>query len=427
MFDYILVVFSRFVARGGAFLTLAVLALAMSPTDVGEYGLLTVSVFFVALLSNLGVRHAIGYSVGKKNISISSAFNKLATFWVVMTVVIAVIFTLLSRLFEMYVVPEQYYIYFVVSVSSVLLVNLLQGLLLGQGDIKLFGLSEAAPRNITLVIVLLLWGLDFISVKLAISVFSISYLFSALLIIRNIRVKDNVQYRPNFPSGEMFAYGFPFSLSVALVTAYPVIVLHYIEAKFSTGYVGYFFFAYKIVEIFSEISSSIGFVAFSKGVKKETISDGMGYSIKIAKSIMYLMLLGSVVVLTASLALEAFSDVNDEIVFDILATLGLSLPFIGYSKTISPALAAQNKVYVSVLANTIGVSVVVMLLYIFTPEDLVDVSFIVLLGRFGAFLVFVKYLANDSRISDLLIMSRGEIKTTINAAFNIWGKRSYRE
>lgn len=394
MFDYIWVFLARAIARGGAFLTILVLAYSLNPEEIGEYGIVATTIFFAVYFGSLGIRHAAAYYIGKNKKE--AGYVTSAVFYYSVLVgggLTAIFWVIYSLFFSDFLNSNNAYYSFLAILPAIALYTS-QGILLGYGNLSIFNRSEILPRTLALFFVLFLMIFDALSITSAILALILSYWFGAVYIWLVLWRKYDFKFHFELPESGMFRYGLPFSFSLALAIAIPLVTMVLLKGKLSPELVGYYFMAYKIIDILSESASSVGMVVFSRGVNSRVPKKALIHSLRIAKNMMFLLfILGLGITLTGAFISGFIVDVEISNVLSILCILAFCLPFVGFNRVISPALAAQEFAYVSVVSQFLALLSNFIFIEMFISDlGVVVGGYSVIISRFVSYFIFIIFL-----------------------------------
>lgn len=345
--DSLFVFLARLVSRGAVFVVLVILARGLSIEDLGYYGIVTTTAYSAVYFGSLGLRHASALYLGREMASVGAVVGALA----LASTVLGLVAGVGASLAYWYLGARSGDTLLAVLSGAVLLpmlfVFIWQGYFLGFKQIKRFNRSELVSRFLLLVLVLVVFlaGVEF-SVQGALLAFLVSQLVGMTYVVAT--VSRSVTGPLIFAGSgrtilDMVRSGFPFAVSLALVILSPTISLHIGTLVAGAQVAGLFFVAYKLTDIIAEAATATGMVAFSYGVQKSRPRRALGSALRSAWVVVGISIVLAVILslssdlITRLLLGEEYAD--SAVAIDILVW---SLPFLCFSRILSPALAAQG-------------------------------------------------------------------------------------
>lgn len=254
----------RTAGRAAQLLSFFLLAQSLAPEKFGYYSLLLTSIALVSQLASIGLRQGAATCVGYKIIPKQTAASTLL--W--SSVPLAFFAVCILNAFIYF---DNYYEMIMVFLATLgaLLVIFMQGILLGDGRIGFFGISESAMPLLLASLIIILYFFDHISYTAAICSLSISYITAAVVSVLLALQGSGVSH-PNISDLFIMASkGIAFALNIFLVMLSARISLFIVEAQLSASVVGIYFAGQKISEMFGEIATAVGLVLFSDGLRSD--------------------------------------------------------------------------------------------------------------------------------------------------------------
>lgn len=269
---------TRAFTRATQIIAFIILARFLSPEGFGAYGLLTSAVMLAGQIGNIGFKQSATYLVGSKAFSDGEivVLQMLAfPFLAALSIVVVLWFNLdVVGALGPDTVPVA-----VLSVAAVVFVSLMQGVLLGHGDVKRFSLSESGPRvSLTLIVVALaLFG--WITLATALWAYAISVLiFVPITGYSVLRKLDGP--RLNWAAlRPMLRYAGVVAVSTFAVSMNYRVGLFIAGGSLGVDQAGMFFAALRLNEIFLEIATVVSLVMFAHVARSDDLKASVEQSV----------------------------------------------------------------------------------------------------------------------------------------------------
>jgi len=338
--------FGRGVTRVVQFVAFLILARSLSPAAFGWFGVLTTAIALAATLGNLGLRQSFAYEIGQQRLTPGQAAGTSLVLWPVLSLVsAAIIFVIYGERIEG-LAPNLAALIIFLGVAGAILLSLFQGIFLGKGAIWAFSLSEALPRvlfvigvvvlaltaRVTLVNALWLQVGTFVVALPAIAFFALWGSGKLGTVLRRLR--------------PMLNYGLIFAFNLFLVTLSSRLSLLVIESSLGASAAGQFFAAVRVHEIFLEVASALGMVLFANAVRSNDQASAINRGVRAASLLFwFFMVIAVVVILLAPLILTLLLGDSYADAAPVLQILALGLAPTAAAKMLYPSIAGAGHPY----------------------------------------------------------------------------------
>jgi O-antigen/teichoic acid export membrane protein len=384
------VVFARGITRVSQLVAFVILARFLTPSEFGWFGIVTTAIVLATLLGSLGLRQSFAYQIGQGNLKPGEAVVTSILVWPLLTVassgVLVIIFSSESPLSPFWTITL-----IVVGVAASLLVNLLQGVNLGRGEIPAFSLTENLPRTLLMVgtILLALFGaLNLFSALWAQILGFVATLPVALWLATRKTGWGRPQIR-QLPS--MVAYGSIFALNLFLLMLSARLSMFVIENVQGAESAGQFFAAVRVNEIFLEVATALGMVLFSNAARQSDKSSTLARNVRISCWLLWLFLIGSVfVVAMAPLLVRVLAGNQYAEAIPALQVLAIGLGPAAAAKVIYPTLAGTGRPFFGTPLIFVSLAINAVLAFLLIPQmGLVGGAIGLVVGQFILFAGYV--------------------------------------
>lgn len=250
-------------------LVFLVVARQLSLEEIAVYGFIFSTTLIYSAALDVGARNSLALFVGKQP-EMGALYLRSGFFlWLTMALLGVPISYLTLFLSELPLNAVALSMPVALLLAAMLYVRIMQGGVLGAGDIQLFNSSELASRVVlffgTVSLLLAPGGFTLVN---AIWVLAASHLAAALFLF----FKQIGDLRIPYKAGELLvlrivARGFPFMLSVILLNAAKRFSFLVVSYTSSSEAAGIFFALHRLTEVITEVGLAIAVVAFSYSVR----------------------------------------------------------------------------------------------------------------------------------------------------------------
>lgn len=349
--DTLMTLLTRMAARGSVFIVLLILALQLTTSEIGYYGLIVTTSYAFVFLLNLGFRHSIAFYVAKDILPLPTLIPLMGLYSLFTCIFAYFISNIVFRFIFSDTDPEYLVNYGSVIFIPMVLNYIVQGVFIGQGKISVFNKSEIVSKNFLLISTLLVMvsGVN-LSLRSALIILFTSNVLGLIYSLHKVYSDENVGSL-NFSISaiaiphlkRMLTYGFPLTLAMSFSVLAPTACLMILKQYLTVEDVGIFFLAYKLTDIVSEAATSAGMVIFSRAVRAKSANESLVSSFKMAKILGVLSVFFIIITLPIVYYFsQALEKDRTELFFLIIATLSFSLPFLCFSKIANSALSAHS-------------------------------------------------------------------------------------
>lgn len=336
--------FARGFIRLSQLLSFVLLARLLSPAEFGWFGIVTTAITLSALLGSLGLRQSIAYQIGRKQIGVGEGAATALAAWPLLAAVsaAAVFFTYGRALPGLSPVASGGAIF--VGVAGAMAIMMLQGVFLGRGDIRAFGITEALPRVLLALFVLLLAATAATTLSSAVWAYALGFAIAVPVAFRfALRGVADLRPRPGRLKG-LVGYGIAFAFNLFLVTLCSRLSMFVIGHHFDAAAAGIFFAAARVNEIVLEGATAFGLAVFSKSVRDTRTEQVLAGTARVACWIFWSFTLGAAfIALFAPLVLRLLLGEGYSGAGDALRILAFGLGAAAANKIIYPAIAGQGR------------------------------------------------------------------------------------
>lgn len=346
--DAFFVFLGRLISRGAMFFVLVIISAFMSLEDVGFYGILSSAAYIGVFLFNLGLRQSIAYFFAKEVFSHDKLINVAFLSYLLLS---------LSGLFALYT----YGVFFVeidnvglsviavfsISIIPMLFTYLVQGFFLGAGNISSFNNSEMLPKVTFLMLILLsVITLNALTLDITFISFLAANIIGAVYSLKKIGITDlKVKIHRDSASDVLLLvkHGLPFSINLVLMLVIPFATVFIAKSLYGAAVAGIYFLAYKFVDIFAEISTATGMVAFSRGIRASSSRRSIVLALTSSWILFFLTLCCSTILFVVFYLFgEKLAGIALDAHFFSITLVLFSLPFLCFTRVIGPALSAHG-------------------------------------------------------------------------------------
>jgi O-antigen/teichoic acid export membrane protein len=262
----------RFFVRGAQLATFVILARELTVGEFGAYGVITSAVFLAGVIGNIGIRQAVARALGGDQISVTQAVSAILSIFLPLGGLSA------ALTFAMGGYGDTAFLSLsgasiTVSIFSVILISLLQGVFLGRGQTGNFTFSESLPRILHTIMIFALWPLGLLTLKSALAVFAAGFAATLPLCIKKTTVslqEVNIEIKP-LPS--LVKSGIGFSVSLFIVMLQGRVGMFFLNESVGLSAAGEFFAAQRAGEIILDVATAAGLVLFSETARSKKPAD----------------------------------------------------------------------------------------------------------------------------------------------------------
>lgn len=285
----IYLLFARVGVRGAQVVAFLLLARALSPEYFGYYGVITSAILVAVQVGNMGLRQAAGVLIGRGLVPEGEVLATLLVAWVGVSGVSAVGLTIWLWVDPSFgqTMPVSRAVV-LAAISSGLLLTTLQGIYLGRGDLRAFGVADLGPSVILAISVALLYIIKLLSISTALGSLVVSSTLCAAAALVHLVSRIGVIKLNLSAVGIIARKSWPYAFPVALVFLFPRIGIFILSGIAPEEAIGHFFAAQRLSEIFLEIATAAGLVLFSDAAR---VRDTMASAKQTGRMVLILSLL----------------------------------------------------------------------------------------------------------------------------------------
>lgn len=254
---------SRGVTRLAQAATFVLLARALSPEGFGAYATVTAAILVAGQVGNLGLRQSSALQIATGRATPPDMAWTLLLCWFPLAALCAGGVFLLQRHALEGLTPLARWVVGL-SIPASLLIILLQGVLLGLGRFRSFGLAETAPRFIGAAAVVILVVMDAVSVETALLAFAVGFVAVAPVVAFLASPRPTPLRVVAGRLGPLFAQGAAFAVSMALMNINGRLGLFLMQAQVGAAEAGRLFAGQRLVELLLELATAASLVLFAR-------------------------------------------------------------------------------------------------------------------------------------------------------------------
>ncbi|MCH9733301.1 MAG: oligosaccharide flippase family protein [Actinomycetia bacterium] len=261
----------RFFAKSANLIALAILARALSVSDLGLYGFLFIASAMISMAFDAGTRNSVAFYMGRDP-ERRADFARYALLAFVPFGILSAIATPAVFLFHPSAPPMHVILApVIVNTLSLLFIRMEQGILLGSGQISVFNRTEAVPRTVLLALTVGMFTIHEINLLTALYILAVANLSGAIAVAFGVL--------PTIRGGQLLSLGdtkrllkrgIVFMLGVMAMFATQKISFLVIARVGSSSEMGLFYGAQRLTEVMTEIAVAVSVVLFSNNVRADS-------------------------------------------------------------------------------------------------------------------------------------------------------------
>lgn len=420
------VVVSRGLLKVASFLSFLVLARALGPEGFGLFGVFSSAIFIVAAAGNLGVRQSAAYEIGQQTLSFEDVQRAIMVIWPPMSVLAGgcVMFLLYDTLSGSMVTWSWLTL---ITVSSVILIALQQGIFLGLGEITAFNLSELLSRCLLLATLIGLWAVGRLGLIEAVAAFTVSYAIVAVVTRAiTLRVGDRGARTCGVWSAvtRLVMGGWPYAITLALILLNARLSVFLLARLVEGGAAGYFFVGVRMNEVFLESATAVGLVFFSHSVKSHDPRETLAQAGQVTRWLVVVML-STVALAAAVVPILVPPLLGTEFLgaVPVLRILVVGLPFVAITRVLYQTIAGLGTPLVGAAAYTPAIILNAVLSVLMIPrfgEMGAAVAWIISQGIVGTILVAYIWRKYGVPPTQMLVIKQRDVFQVRKFARSVW-------
>ncbi|MCY1648413.1 polysaccharide biosynthesis C-terminal domain-containing protein [Caulobacter sp. SL161] len=338
---------SRGLTRVSQVVAFLLLARVLSPEGFGAYAVVTSAIFLAGQIGTLGLRQAAAYRIGQKIMSDGEAVGVLAAFWPIAAVLCAAgVYALNRDSFE--ALGLGLTTAALIACAAVLLLNLMQGVFLGRGEIRAFAFSDSGPRVLQSVFAALLWLFGALTLDTALWSFAAGFILLAPMVIWMAARPANKLDLAIVQVPAMVRHGFLFAVSAFLVMLQGRIGVFFLSGADGEVAAGQFFAAQRASEIFLELATAAGLVLFSETARGGATREKLESAVRTATGLFVMFLgVGAVAAATAPWLVATLLGPQYAGATDALRILAIGLAPAAAVRILNSVIAGMGRPYIS--------------------------------------------------------------------------------
>ena len=342
--DAFAILFARGFIRLAQLVSFVLLARLLSPAEFGWFGLVTTAITLAALLGSLGLRQSLAFQIGRELIDVGEGTATTVAVWPLQAIISAAVVYLIYGTSLPGLSPVTSGGAIFVGVAGTMLLMVLQGVLLGRGDIRAFSVTETIPRVLLAMFALLMAVTATTSILSAIWAYALTFALTIPLAIQ-LALRGVLGFRPNLGRLKgLVGYGIVFATNLFLLMLGSRLSMFVIEHHLDAAAAGLFFAAVRVNEIVLEAATAVGLALFSRSVRDTRTDLVLEGTARVACWIFWSFTLTSLfIAMLAPLVLNLLLGSGYSGAGDALRLLSIGLGAAAANKIIYPAIAGQGR------------------------------------------------------------------------------------
>lgn len=352
---------SRMLTRGSQVVAFALLARALSPAGLGIYGVLTSAVFLAGQIGNLGFRQAAAYRMGRGEMTAGEVMGAIALFWPIASCICVSILLVLNAQALGQLGrdgPLSFSLALGAATAAALFLTLIQSVYLGNGHIRAFAITDAGPRLLQSIFIVLLSLFGTLALITALWSFAAGFMLIVPLALWMALKEPTTLRVPVRLMPGMVRQGFLFAASMFLIAFQPRVGVFYLSATSGGAEAGEFFAAQRASEIFLEAATAVGLVLFSETVRSSSTEGSLRNGLRTA-SALFLMFLGAgaLVAWAAPMVVTVLLGPAYNGATEVLQIIALGLAPAAFTRVMNSVVAGLGRPWLSGSVVLVGVLV----------------------------------------------------------------------
>jgi O-antigen/teichoic acid export membrane protein len=294
--DMILTVFARVGGKSLNLLVFAIVARNLSLGELGVYGFIFSITLILSTVLDLGVRNSLAVMIGKDAESTDRYASQTFMLWCILALLTAPALYLAYFGSQFDLETPAFLIPSTILLASMLYLRMMQGVLLGTGEIAMYNRSELASRIILVALTAIFLVLGNLSLMSAIWSLAVSQAVAALyLLVSQWRtIRSGMRWDLGLAMA-LVSRGVVFMLSVLLMNASKRLAVLVISQLSSAENAGLFFALQRLTDVITEVGLAVAVVIFSHNVRAKSSGDAVqatAHSTRISFFVFTLMAIG---------------------------------------------------------------------------------------------------------------------------------------
>lgn len=398
---------TRVVIRASQVVTFILIARVLGPSSFGFFSFFTSIAHLAGQFGNLGIRQSLARHIGQNELNIQGGLGIIITVLPILTIlcsIASIAAVPVPPLFSSY----EYDLAFAmpIAVGAILLINLVQGVMLGLGNIKAFGTADAGPRILFLGLVVAAWLGSVLDLRVAMWCFAGSFLAFAPVAF----LLAGGGRKPSFPLDQIPALvrrGLVFAVWILLASLQPRIGAFALSMTDGSEAVGQYFAAQRACDLFLELATVISLVIFSDAVRhdrseSDTINEGaqVALAIFVIFGIVACALQFAAPFVIRTLLGESYMDAGAA-----LRIIGLGLPAAAAARILNGLISGLGRPGISVGVAASGLLANLVLNWIWRDVGLLGAAWALTISYYVTLLLYLVIFRTmfDLRMGRLLL------------------------
>lgn len=250
--------------KGLNLLVFILIARELTLSEVSIYGLIFSTVYLLTIFCDIGLRNTSAKFFNFEDINKSSLVSCMHLVWLLSFVLGSFFLVALLKNVNSLASLQDYTLPTLILYSSMLYTRMMQGILIGSRELKIFNKSETISRVFLAIIVCSLMFSEILTIQLIIWGLAVSYLLSALYVFIHIALGSKYRFVLDKKLMiSMLKNGFMFMLAVSLMNVSKKLVLFVINDLGGSELAGAYFSLVRLTEVVTEVGLAVSVVMLS--------------------------------------------------------------------------------------------------------------------------------------------------------------------
>lgn len=365
----------------------------MTASAFGWFGLFTTAITLATTLGSLGLRQSFTYQIGQRKMTAGQAVGTGIALWPALTAVSALVLVLLYGDADTGLDKGDLVVVMTLAIAGAMLGMLLQGVFLGRGEIRLFSITESAPRLALMVGIVVSAGGASLSLLAAMWSYAVSFVATlpvvAWLALRRVGPLG-IRLR-QLPA--MMSYGFVFALNLFLITLCTRLAMFLLEHFHGAASAGKYYAAAMVNEIFLEAATAMGMVVFANAARQSRETSTVHRNARISCLFLWLfMMMAALLIIAAPWLVSLLGAEKYGGAAPVLQILALGLAPSAASRVIYNTIAGTGKPLFGTPVIAMSLIVSGLLAYMLIPAHGAPGGALAVV--IGQYLLFIGYAFN---------------------------------
>lgn len=269
--DMLQTVFIRFGSKAVNFIVFLLVARSLTGSEMGEYGLVFSTALILSVLFDFGLRNSSAVYVGGKFELAKKSSLMLHICWLIFSILGILFLISLPYFLESMKGIREYNLPFSILFSGMLYIRIMQGALLGVGNIGDFNRSELSSRAVLIVLTVFFYFSSGVTIENALWSLAVSQMIASLYLLMILIKRKFLVFTVEVDVlKRMLRRGVLFMIAVVVMSLSKRLTFYALGEYTSLDVSGVFFSILRMSEIVTEVALAVAVVLFSHSVRSKT-------------------------------------------------------------------------------------------------------------------------------------------------------------